>query len=129
MASSDTPALTSLKMGDSTIGLLMAWKGIRDHQALFYSRNSGQGWTPQEEIRGSGSSHRPALADVGSERAFMAWKGIRDHQAIFWSTFDGRAWAPQQEIAGIGTSDSPALVGYKDRLHMFWKGVAGDGAL
>jgi hypothetical protein len=102
----------------------MAWKGVRDDQALYFATKRTGGWTGQQQIAGVGSSHRPALAIFSGIR--MAWKGVRGDQGIYWSSFSGGNWAPQERIRGIGTSASPALVTFRDRLYMFWKGVEGD---
>lgn len=122
------PALAEIGTGGAppSTGLLMAWKGLPGDQGLYWSRDNGTGWQPQQRILGVGSSTRPALANVGG-RIVMAWKGIEGDSGIYWSVFDGGGgWAPQKRVPGVGTSDSPTLASIGDRLFMFWKGIAGD---
>lgn len=126
IGSSQSPALTDFPLGGTpSTGLLMAWKGVRDDQGLYWSINRGDGWWPQRKIAGVGSSYRPALARTGAGIR-MAWKGVRNDQGIYWSTFTGDGWTAQQNVRGVGTSAAPALVWLNNRLYMFWKGVVGD---
>jgi hypothetical protein len=128
IGSSHSPALASVGAPGPTprTGLFMAWKGARGDQALYWSRDLGNGWESQQRIPGVGTSTRPALANVAG-RIYLAWKGVDGDNSIYWSTFDGvGAWSPQSRVNGVGTSDSPALVGVGNQLFMFWKGVPGD---
>jgi hypothetical protein len=124
--SSHSPAMTSMPLHDGTIstGLIMAWKGDGDDQGLYFSTNTVNGWVSQQKIPNVGSSHRPALANLG--KIFMAWKGVEDDQGIFWSRLTSGEWEPQRKIPSVGTSDSPALVVFQLKLFMFWKGMEGD---
>jgi hypothetical protein len=125
-ASSHSPAICTYQLNDGTpsTGLLMAWKGASGDQGLYYATSTGDGWSAQANIPGVGSSHRPALAQLGVP--YMAWKGIDDDAGIYWSKLTATGWSPQQHIDGIGTSNSPALVAFRGRLFMFWKGVDDD---
>jgi hypothetical protein len=128
IGSSESPSLTEIGVPGATpaTGLLMAWKGVPGDQGLYWSRNTGSGWEPQQRIAGVGSSSRPALATVNGQVA-MAWKGVGGDQGIYWSRFDGGSqWSAQALVRGVGTSDSPALAAQGAVLHMFWKGVTGD---
>ncbi|MCB1885774.1 MAG: matrixin family metalloprotease [Geminicoccaceae bacterium] len=127
VGSSHGPSMTGVPVpgGAFRTGLFMAWKGSRDDQGIYWSRNDGSGWAPQSNVRGVGTSARPAVAAFNGG-VYMAWKGVEGDGGIYWSRFDGANWSPQANVRGVGTSDGPALVVYQDRLHMFWKGVSGD---
>jgi hypothetical protein len=128
IGSSHSPSLTSIPIpavDRVRQGLFMAWKGARDDENLYWSRNFGRDWGFQSRVEGVGSSCGPGVAYF-NEQVYMAWKGVADDSGIYWSTFDGERWAPQRRILGIGTSDCPALAVLGNQLHMFWKGVHGD---
>lgn len=123
--SSHSPAIAPFPLHDGTpsTGLIMALKGARDDQGLYYATDRGAGWSAQKRIPNVGSSHRPALAlfDV----PYLAWKGVGDDPGIYWSKLT-TDWTDQQRVPNVGTSNSPALVVFQDKLHMFWKGLDGD---
>ena len=126
IGSSQSPALTDILLGDGTpsTGLIMAWKGIRSDQGIYYATKTFGEWTSQQRVSGIGTSHRPALTNFNGVR--MAWKGVNGDQGIYWSTLTPSGWTPQQKIRGIGTSAAPALVTFRNRLYMFWKGIKDD---
>lgn len=148
IGSSSGPALFPYRLaGDmASFGLIMAWKGVNDDTGIYFSinrepfRRSGgmwdpAPWEPQTPVPGVGTSHRPALAELNG-RIVMAWKGIPGDSRIFTSTYDGSNWNAQQDVHGVGTSEGPCLVAtgpswvlLKQRLHMIWKGVAGDSSV
>jgi hypothetical protein len=124
---SHSPSLTQIPIpGKQATGMLMAWKGVDDDSAIYWTRNIGAGWEAQRPGPDAGTSSGPALATVNG-RIYMAWKGFDDDGGIYWSGYDGaESWSPQANVRGVGTSDVPALVGYNDMLYMFWKGSGGD---
>ena len=128
IGSAQSPSLTQIGAPGPTpaTGLFMAWRGVPDDDGLYWSRNLGAGFEPQHPIPGTGSSHRPSVANLNGT-VIMAWKGIPGDSGIYWSTFDGaQNWSGQSSVRGVGTSESPALVAYNNRLYMFWKGIEGD---
>jgi hypothetical protein len=123
---SHSPSLVEIRLpGGPNTGLLMAWKGVRGDHGIYWSQNTGAGWTPQQRVPGVGTSAGPSLASANGI-VYMAWKGASDDPGIYWSSFSGGGWAAQQRITGVGTSDSPAMAAEGSRLFMFWKGVRGD---
>jgi hypothetical protein len=127
VGSSHNPSMTSVPIpgGAFRTGLFMAWKGARDDQGIYWSRNDGNGWSPQSRVPGVGTSARPAVTAFNGG-VYMAWKGVQGDSGIYWARFDGANWTAQSNVRGVGTSDSPALVAYNGRLFMFWKGISGD---
>ncbi|MER6200588.1 galactose oxidase-like domain-containing protein [Streptomyces sp. NPDC001586] len=124
--STHSPALgTYLRPGGGLeTGLVMAWRGPGEHQGLHWALNPGDGWTAAQDFVGAGSSHRPALAQLGDPH--MAWKGIDDDHRIYWSKLLPSGWQPQQVIPGVGTSQPPSLAVFQSRLYLFWKGIDDD---
>ncbi|PCE30460.1 hypothetical protein BZL54_20850 [Burkholderia ubonensis subsp. mesacidophila] len=104
---------------------VMAWKGVEGDQGIWFSTFDGNGWAPQQNIAGVGTSVGPALAEFDGG-TLMAWKGVEGDQDIWFSVYDGNSWAPQQNIAGVGTSVGPALAAFNGNVVMTWKGVDGD---
>ncbi|MEH7277152.1 hypothetical protein, partial [Neobacillus vireti] len=131
IGSSHSPALADFSTLHPGPCFIMAWKGNTGDQALYWSRDPGDGWDPHQIIPDAGSSTRPALANVAGT-IYMACKGVDGDNGIYWSKFnwsnsDGTGWwDPFTLIPGIGTSDSPAIVGVDKKLFMFWKGIDDD---
>ncbi|SMF22018.1 matrixin family metalloprotease [Pseudogulbenkiania subflava] len=130
IGSTESPALTAILTGDGTTStaLLMAWRGVKGDQGLYWSTTRFGSWSPQAKVGISASSDRPALG-VYPGGIYLAWKGIDGDQGIYFSTFDGNDWSPQTNMYGVGTSASPALATLNGVLYMFWKGVEGDSNL
>ncbi|MBU67662.1 MAG: hypothetical protein CL858_19815 [Cupriavidus sp.] len=125
IGSTESPALATIRASDTSNGLIMAWKGVKGDQGLYYSIIGDGDWAPQRKIPNVGSNHRPALANFNGT-IYMAWKGVDGDQGIYWSILSGGNWTPQRKINGVGTSAPPALAALHGRLFMFWKGVEGD---
>ena len=128
VSSTHGPALIAYRRDDTTTALFMAWKGSDDDSGLYWSRNpfcSEDGWAPQEQIVGVGSSSRPALAEFAGT-IHMAWKGTGDDTGIYYSRFDGTGWTAQLSVLGVGTSGAPSLAVVQDHLYLFWRGVDDD---
>ncbi|WP_035981134.1 hypothetical protein [Bradyrhizobium sp. STM 3843] len=113
--------------------IYMAWKGIEGDSGIYWSFNNLfhglEGWAPQQNVRGVGTSDKPALA-YRFPKLYMAWKGIRGDSGIYCSINQGdSSWRPQHRVPNVGTSTGPALAFFKGALHMVWKGIEGDSGL
>jgi Matrixin len=139
-------------VGGSDQQLYMAWRGIDNDDAIYWSSLDGDIWSPQKPIPGFGSLHGPTLT-TGFSRTrpdgvpvsglFMAWDGVPGDDAIYFAQNLDPAfsdWTNQQRIDGVGTSDRPALALFyqlinrddrelKPRMHMAWKGIPGDNSI
>jgi hypothetical protein len=106
----------------------MVWKGVGDDSGIYWTRDLGHGFEPQQRVPGVGTSAGPSLANLNGT-IYMAWKGLPGDSGLYWSVYDqaNNRWGGQSPpIAGDGTSDSPALVAFQGKLYLFWKGVVGD---
>ncbi|KAB0600848.1 matrixin family metalloprotease [Cupriavidus pauculus] len=102
IGSTESPALATIRASDTSNGLIMAWKGVKGDQGLYYSIIGDGDWAPQRKIPNVGSNHRPALANFNGT-IYMAWKGVDGDQGIYWSIISGGNWTPQRKINGVGT--------------------------
>jgi hypothetical protein len=120
--------------------LYMAWRGVHGDDGVYWSRLSGNGWSPQASINGIGSAHGPALAsgytNAGNGQLvtglFMAWDGVPGDDAIYFAENTNPAvndWGSQGQIPGAGTSARPALAMFNGKMHAAWKGISGDSAI
>jgi len=116
----------------------MAWRGVEDDDAVYWSRLEGGAWSPQERIEGIGSAHGPCLAAGFMTRndgtpvngLVMAWDGVPGDDAIYYSqSADFTAWTGQRRIDGVGTADRPALSYFNGAMRMAWRGVPGDSSI
>ena len=127
--------------GESNKQLYMAWRGIDNDDAIYWSSLDGDIWSPQKPIPGFGSLHGPTLT-TGFSRTrpdgvpvsglFMAWDGVPGDDAIYFAQNLEPAfsdWMNQQRIDGVGTSDRPGLALFNARMHMAWKGIPGDNSI
>jgi|GEM_PF-1463657 hypothetical protein len=137
IGSSTRPALTN---ADGQI--VMAWKGVRSDQAIYFSLYDGNaGWSPQRRAGVVGTSDSPALVAVG-RRVFMFWKGIAGDNTAFFSILDLNDphlnWSPQQRITfsvfetrevreiAIGTTGALTACRRGEDILLAWKGAQGD---
>jgi hypothetical protein len=127
----------------------MAWKGMGDDPALYWSLGQAGSWQAQ---RIAGDAHGPFQSSAGPTLGIvqgmlvMAWKGARhfedqrmasfthpvpDDPRLFWATHDGSAWSERELIAGgsIGSSHRPPLVGIRNQAVLAWKGKGNDARL
>jgi hypothetical protein len=128
-ATSSGPALASLPLNDGTpsTGLIMAWKGSRNDQGLYYATKGFGDWSAQQKVPGVGTADRPALALFNG--IWMAWRGVDGDQGLYWSTLGPAGWSDQRNIRGVGSSVGPAMAVLNNRLYMFWKGIKEDSRL
>jgi hypothetical protein len=82
-----------------------------------------------------GTFQTPALA-VYRDQLHMVWRGADGNEGIWHAsnatldpTADNNGWSTQEPVPGVATNDIPALAVYQDRLHMAWRGIAGDTGL
>ncbi len=120
------PALTAYS------GLLyMAWKGAGDDEGIWWTVYDGSNWASwvQGNVSGVGTSVGPSLALT--QQPFMAWRGDGTDQTIWFSNFDTDVgnWTGQQQNPNVGSEIGPALALSSGKIHMAWKGVAGDTRL
>ena len=76
IGSSHRPALA-----DSSV--TQAWKGARDDQGIYWSRLRATGLEAQQNVRGVGTSHSPALV-LFQNSLFMFWKGIDGDSRVYY---------------------------------------------
>lgn len=113
----------------------MAWKGVGDDSAIYYSEFRGT-WAPQQRVNGVGCSYSPSLTEISipggplpATGLLMAWKGASDDQSLYWTRDMGAGWERQRGVAGVGTSSSPALANVNGLVYMAWKGVEDDSGI
>ncbi|WP_181871283.1 matrixin family metalloprotease [Sphaerisporangium album] len=139
--SSHGPAMTTISAGQNgETALFMAHNGGLDDNALYYSSlqvDAGHVWPERLPVEGLSINSGPAVAALGN-RIYLAYKGLEDDQRIHWSyaVVDGLwhpgdplTWTHKGPIRGVGTSEGPFLLNFRNRLHLFWKGVEGDTAV
>jgi hypothetical protein len=112
--------------------LYAAWKGATTNN-IYFSINSGSGWSDQTIVGGSdwtaGTSAAPALAFVSGTNVWLAWRG-ESAGHVWISMWDGSSWSTQQEVQGTnwvsGTSAAPAVTYSEGLLFIAWKGTSGN---
>jgi hypothetical protein len=107
--------------------LYMAWRGIGDDQALYYSSSSdgGSSWQPQLTLPNQGSFFSPSIA-LFQNRLYTAWRGIESDHGLYIASYDGNTWSFLGKVPDVGSWDTPALANYQNQLYMAWRGVPGD---
>jgi hypothetical protein len=90
IASSDTPAVA---VSDGAV--FLAWTGISDDSALYFTTLEDGTWYGQVKLTGVGTSSAPAVADYDG-RFYVVWKGADDDGSLYASVFD-----QNQEGTGI----------------------------
>jgi hypothetical protein len=144
VGSSSAPALASVTVNNGGIisqRICMAWKGIQGDSAIYWSIYDGaEGWSPQQQILGTGTSDSPALVGFNGI-LYMFWKGIEDDANAYYSSFDfinNPIWKPRRTIeyfsyetgggvpCPIGTSGALSAVVRGNSILLTWKGVEGD---
>jgi hypothetical protein len=111
----------------------MVWKGSAGDGGIYHSTlRPGEGWSPQQNIPGIGTTAAPGLVEVPDAAhsrtgLIMAWKGVEDDQGLYWMRSVDDAWVPpQRRIPGVGSNAGPALAEVNGRVFMAWKGVEDD---
>jgi len=150
--STNGPALTIY-----TGAPLLAWRGVPDDDALYFSSYVNGAWAPQNRIGGVGSTDRPTLCVDFDGLPRLVWRGIDGDDALYTSTLVGLFWQPQQLVqwiiagngpagtVGIGNAGSelgPSIAaaepgarsftaggGARGNVYMVWRGVPGDSAI
>ncbi len=111
-----------------SLNAVMAWKGVEDDNAIYFSSFDGNRFAPQARFGIPATATEPALA-LSNGRPIAVWRGVPDDESLYLSTFDSINWAPQQSIRGSATAGSPALVQYRGRTLMAWRGTGDDQQL
>jgi hypothetical protein len=108
-------------------------------QGIYWSRLRATGWEAQQNVRGVGTSHSPALVFF-QNRLFMFWKGIGGDSRVYYSSLDAAPnaiWQAQRLVeypdaqsngivmVQIGTSRGPSVTQCGNRLLVTWKGIEG----
>jgi len=103
------------------------WLGAApgDDQRLFWATFDGRGdWTPQEIAENRGSLR--ARGWLFFKTSSIWHGGVFRRSTAILAVFDevARKWSEQRELNDRGSAQGPALVAFRDRLFMFWRGVA-----
>jgi hypothetical protein len=75
--------------------VFLAWTGISDDSALYFTTLEDGTWYGQVKLTGVGTSSAPAVADYDG-RFYVVWKGADDDGSLYASVFD-----QNQEGTGI----------------------------
>ena len=134
-------AAGAVSLQDNYTHLYLAWRGVHGDDGIYWSALNGDGWSPQVQIGGIGSSHGPALASGFTTNRggsglvtglFMAWDGVPGDDALYFAQNPDPAfnnWTSQGQIPGAGTSARPALAMFNGMMHAAWKGISGDSTI
>jgi hypothetical protein len=109
---------------DSADTLTCVWQNSTIPYDLWYSRNSGGGWTMEQEIASTaGNTYNPCLAVDSNDNVYVVWR----ETDTYFSMFNGATWsAPALIINTVNPAMYPNIVKYNlsdmvYQVHEWWK--------
>ncbi|HMG20370.1 MAG TPA: hypothetical protein VK607_03600, partial [Kofleriaceae bacterium] len=108
--------------------LFVAWRDVAAPHAVHAARYDGPNdWAWLGAVPGATTGTAPAAAAMSwlPGRVLLAWRAD-GNTGIHVATFDSLHWSAATAVPGAASSHAPAVACFESKIHLAWKGIAGD---